>query len=509
MTAVESPTLRLGGRRFPIVLPSLRDARLHTAAVILTVHTIGITALGFRVSVPQIVSAILAAAVVDVLFTIRLTGKLVWPASGMLTGSGVALILRLVEMQAADYWAWNGWYIYAGVAGVSVMTKYSIRWRGNHLFNPSNFGLVAAFLIIGSTVVEPLDFWWAPLDGWMLVAYMIILGGGILITRRLALLEMVIVFWVVLAVGLGILASAGHCMIATWSPEPVCATRFWWALVTSPEILIFQLFMITDPRTIPRGRWARVVFAGALGLLATLLIAPQAQEYGAKVGLLASLVVLSPVRAAFDHRFPAIHRSKPVSSRTAFLQGVGIGFALAVLSFGIVLAGVPAREGARAVSIAPAAEVIFDIDPATLPPVTVEPGAAALNIDIDPAELAVTLAENLAIEGEAMRRGDGSLLAGAATGERLVEMQRQVDDAISTGRRMVSEYIFDSLVLDLAEAGEGQSSAALSFEAAGTERTLTFDALGNRLSRTESDFTSVFVLRRVGGDRWLIASAGS
>lgn len=490
----------------PVVLPSWRDARLHTAAVIISVHTIGMTALGFRVSVPQILSAILTAALVDLLITLRQTGRLVWPASGMLTGSGVALILRLVEMQVGNYWTWGGWHYYAGVAGLSVLTKHVIRWRGSHLFNPSNVGLVAAFLILGGGVVEPLDFWWAPLDEWMVLAYLIILGGGIAITRRLALLEMAVAFWVVLAIGLGILANSGHCMIATWSPEPVCDTSFWWTLVTSPEVLIFQLFMITDPKTIPGGRQARVVFAAVLGLLATLLIAPHATEYGAKVGLLGSLVVLSPMRSLFDRFVPETLRPRPVTSRRAFLQGVGIGWAMATVTFGIVLAGLPAREGARAVPVA-APVVDAEVDPSTLPDVSVESEVTALNLDVAASEIAATLAENLLVEGEAIRDGNSSLLVGVATGNRLAEMQRRVDDAITTGEQTVSEYSFDSLLLGVAETGEGQSSAALSVAATGTEEVVTYDALGNEQWRAERPFEATFVLQRVGGERWLIASA--
>ncbi|MEX1044288.1 MAG: hypothetical protein WD020_06580, partial [Acidimicrobiia bacterium] len=61
-----SPTVRMGARRVPLVLPDRRDPRLHTAAVIISIHVIGITTLGFRVSVPQILSAIVTAAAVDV-----------------------------------------------------------------------------------------------------------------------------------------------------------------------------------------------------------------------------------------------------------------------------------------------------------------------------------------------------------------------------------------------------------------------------------------------------------
>ena len=68
-------------------------------------------------------------------------------------------------------------------------------------------------------------------------------------------------------------------MTARWHLGPITGWSFWWLLVTSPEILIFLFFMITDPMTIPKGRVARVVYAVCVGLLATLLIAPQTTEY--------------------------------------------------------------------------------------------------------------------------------------------------------------------------------------------------------------------------------------
>ena len=103
--------------------------------------------------------------------TFRQSRAFVWPASAMLTGSGVALILRVVGTPPDDPWNTYAWYVFAGVAGLSLLTKYVIRYRGSHVFNPSNIGLVVAFVVLGSSRVEPLDFWWGPLDGWMLAAY--------------------------------------------------------------------------------------------------------------------------------------------------------------------------------------------------------------------------------------------------------------------------------------------------------------------------------------------------
>lgn len=525
MATLSSRSVHVGDKRIPLVLPNTRDARLHTAAVIISIHVIGITALGFRVSVPQILSAIVTAAVIDVFMTFKRTGALVWPASGMLTGSGVGLILRLTEMGAGDYWSWTGWHIYAGIAGASVLTKYLIRVRGSHLFNPSNIGLVVAFLVLGAEVIEPLDFWWAPLDGWMALAYAVIIAGGIAITRRLKLLEMAAAYWAVLAAGLAVLVASGHCMTAAWSVDPVCGPRFWTVLVTSPEVLIFMFFMITDPKTVPTGRQARFVFAASLAVLTTLLMAPQGVEFGAKVALLGSLVIWSPVRDLFDRLLPdhGTERSglaafvdraldggrQPLAG---FTHGALAGSFVVLTAVGIVVAGAPARAPLGALTAPPAATIEVDIDPATLPAVEIHPDVHSINVDLDDGaveDLAVTLAENLAIEAEAVRLGDGSLLASASGGERLTEMQDEVAGAIADGTRVVPVYHFESLRLRIAETEGSQAGAALAFDGGGILELISYDALGEERSRSERRFASTFVMRQLGAERWVIVAVSS
>ena len=91
-----SRAVTFGGTSYPLVLPTIRDPRLHVAGVIITIHVLGQVGLHFRVSVPQILAAILTCAIIEVVLTFRQTRSFVWPASAMLTGSGVALILRVV-----------------------------------------------------------------------------------------------------------------------------------------------------------------------------------------------------------------------------------------------------------------------------------------------------------------------------------------------------------------------------------------------------------------------------
>ena len=113
-----SRAIAIGGTSYPLILPNIRDPRLHVAAVIISIHVLGQVTLGFRVSVPQILAAILASAILEVAITFVQTRSFVWPASAMLTGSGVALILRVVGTPPDDPWNTYAWYVFAGGRGV-------------------------------------------------------------------------------------------------------------------------------------------------------------------------------------------------------------------------------------------------------------------------------------------------------------------------------------------------------------------------------------------------------
>ncbi len=510
MTTTAQRSLRLGSTEYPLVLPKIGDPRLHLASVIITIHVLGQTTLGFRVSVPQILTAILTCALIEVVWTFRVSKQIVWPASAMLTGSGVALILRIVGQPRGDHWTWSGWYLFAGIAAFSLLTKYLIRYRGSHIFNPSNVGLVVAFLVLGSTVIEPLDFWWGRFDVGMAAAYLVILVGGLLITSRLRLLALAAAFWVTLAVGIGVLASSGHCMTAAWALQPVCGAQFWRVIVSSPEVLIFLFFMITDPKTIPGGRVARIVFGVALAVACTVLMAPQTTEFGAKVGLLAGLIVLTPLRYLFDRllgsealeRWAMTTRARP---RALFTPGAALGAFLVLIPLAIVIAGAPARVTAQAADLGVSTP---DVGTRTvvLPPVTVSAEAAALDEDIDPETLARFLAEALMIEGDAIAAGDTSLLRSADDAERLVEMENVVERAATTGEHVVPVHDFDSLDLDVVFTDGPQGGASLGLEAAGTVEMVTYDAAGVEQRRATEPFQTTFVMRKGLGERWLIVT---
>src|SRR3990170_2761166 len=139
---VDRPTLRIRGTAYPVLLPTLRDPRLHLAAVIVSLQVLGQVAFEFRLSIAQILVALVTCAVLEVGIAFRRQRVILWPASALLTGNGVAFILRVPGTEHGDWWSMNGWWIFAGAAAVSLLSKHVIRVRGHHVFNPSNVGLV-------------------------------------------------------------------------------------------------------------------------------------------------------------------------------------------------------------------------------------------------------------------------------------------------------------------------------------------------------------------------------
>jgi len=362
------PTFLFRGTPYPVLLPKLRDPRLHLAATITSLQVIGQVGFHFEVSIAQILLALGTSAVLEVAIAMRTQRVILWPASAMLTGNGVAFVLRVPGTAHGDWWSVRGWWIFVGTAAISLLSKYVIRWRGEHLFNPSNFGLVVCFLALGRNRAAPLDFWWGPTSAWLALALVVIVAGGFAILWRLKLLRVALGFWVSFAAAIGVLALAGHTMTARWHLGPISGFHLWWVLVTSPEVLVFLFFMITDPKTAPRLPQSRLVYAVSLGLLAGVLIAPTTSEFAAKVALLGALAIvclalplLRLVPAALDRRLI-----------------VGIASAAALASAAAIVLG-------NAPAVAAASRTL---QAGSLPPITILPGQGVqTKLDLHTAQL--------------------------------------------------------------------------------------------------------------------------
>src|SRR6478736_6172801 len=476
------PVLTIRGTQYPVLLPKFRDPRLHLAAVIITLQVLGQTAFGFSLSIAQILVAIGTCALLEFGIAFFRQHVVMWPASALLTGNGVAFILRVPGTPHGDWWSLHGAWIFAATAAVSLLSKHLIRWRGRHIFNPSNFGLVLCFLVLGKTRAEPLDFWWGPMSLWLALAIALIVAGGLTILSRLRLLIIAGGFWLAFAAGIAVLAASGHSMTARWHLGPISGWSFWWLLVTSPEILIFLFFMITDPVTIPKGRVARFVYAVSVGLLATLLIAPQTTEYATKVSVLTALALVCAAR-------PLLERFLPVPGSDedrAWAWGRGLtrrgraataGLALAAAGFaGLVLvAGIPARQGPATVSSLPGGEPLPTVS------VTATDGVSG-RVDSGTANgIARDVVLDLRSDGDALRLRDPDRAAAGAGGAWLVDLRRRIGEAAG-GPITVSSYRISKVGLTLTR-GEGQGPPRILAAVTGDEQVAVYSGRPSKLDR--------------------------
>src|SRR6266508_1054529 len=182
------PSLVIRGTPYPVLLPRLSDPRLHLAAVIVSLQVIGQIGFHFQLSVAQILLSLGTSAFLELAIAFRSRRVILWPASALLTGNGVAFVLRVPGTAHGDWWSLRGWWIFVGTAAVALLSKHVLRWRGEHVFNPSNIGLVLCFLALGRNRADPLDFWWGPMSAWLVLALAVIVAGGFTILGRLKLL---------------------------------------------------------------------------------------------------------------------------------------------------------------------------------------------------------------------------------------------------------------------------------------------------------------------------------
>jgi Na+-translocating ferredoxin:NAD+ oxidoreductase RnfD subunit len=488
--APRKPSLTIRGTAYPVLLPSVRDPRLHLAAVIFSLHALGQVAFDFRVSIAQILVALGTCAVLESSIEFSRRRVIMWPASALITGNGVAFILRLPGTRHGDWWTLHGWYFYAGAAAAGLLSKHVIRFGGRHIFNPSNFGLVLVFLIFREGRAEPLDFWWGPMDAWMIVALAIIVSGGLAILYRLRLLPIALAFWLTFAAGIAVIAAVGHAMSARWHVGPVTGFFFWWVLVTSPEILVFLFFMLSDPKTIPATPRGRIAYAVTVGILATLLIAPARTEFWAKLGVLGALLIV----CAGWPLLKRYARPRPVPLRALALAGAAIA---ALYAGGLVAAGIPARP----VTVAAPLE-----HTGRLPVIQIEKSRGVSDrLDRKTSrQIAGDLVADLELQSAALARRDVAALGRTATYLRLPELRKQIWAA--KGKPIVVPgYRLDRVGLYYS-AGQGQGGAIAVATMDGSQQLTTYLDLPARVVRRDEPtaFHQTVDLQLSAG-RWLVA----
>ncbi len=165
-------------------------------------------------------------------------------ASAYITGISVGILIRS-----------NVIWPYFITALLSILSKYVLRYKGRHLWNPSNFG-VSWMLFLGSMNVAGLSIQW----GSNLAAMTVIWVLGLLIVNRAKRLHVTITY----VISFTILAYircliTGDAFLAELSP------------LTGPMYQLFIFFMITDPGTSVSTKKGRIIVVILVALVEFVL----------------------------------------------------------------------------------------------------------------------------------------------------------------------------------------------------------------------------------------------
>ena len=546
MATTGKPSLRLFGHVYPVLLPSIRDPRLHVAAVLLTLQALGQTVLDFRLSIAQILVCLAVGALIEFGVAFFKDKVILWPASGLLTGNSTAFIFRVPGTLHGQWWSMHGIWIFVGVVAISMASKYLIRWKGRHIFNPSNLGLVLAFVALGPQYTEPQDLWWIPLGPWMIVTYAILIGGGLLIGWELKLLGLELGYMAAFAlfVALAVAPVPDHCMIASWHATPMCGSELWTILVTSPEILIFAFFMIPDPRTVPDGQASRFVFGVIVALLSVLLLGPTTLEFWTKTAILASLVIacagrfgLARLMEPFDdgYRFTSALRRMSWRAPAAFVVAavcvgcvpiasdiathnptpaaeladgslptvtltVGSGIDPGVWAFSVGAVSLPTNGAAGPQS---GSSRVWNLP--NIPAVQIPDNVTNFDPKIDQQaanKMAHDAVLDLMIESEARRAHDMTLAATGAEGDALTEFTDVIKQDISAGKTIQKTYVFTTVTLSLfLPKFATQAARLVGVTLYGSTVLTTRDASGRAISTVTQSYAKSWGLGSLSADQ--------
>lgn len=249
----------------------LRDPRHYQIGVLSSLILIGLFAYSFRLPWWHVVGCV-GATLTTQAFADRFVAKRPFdPRSPLISALSLTLLLRTGSVSLS---------ILAGV--LAVGSKYILRWRGKHIFNPANFGLVIVSFIFGAAWISPGQWGAAP------VFAVLLLGLGGIVTGKAKRWD----------VSLALLLSYAALLFgrAVWLGDPLSIPVH---QLQSGALLIFAFFMISDPKTTPDARVGRVLFAA---LVATVGFSIQFGLHNS-AGIILALILCAPIVPLIDHLF--------------------------------------------------------------------------------------------------------------------------------------------------------------------------------------------------------------
>lgn len=162
---------------------------------------------------------------------------------------------------------------------VAIASKSLLQIQGKHFFNPANIGIIAVLLFTPDGWVSPGQ--WGD-DLWYVLVFA---GAGGIVLKRVGRWDTSLTFLATYAL---LMAARSLWLGWTWD--------VWFHQLTTGSLLLFALFMVTDPRSIPNARPGRIFWSMAIAVLTfilqTIFFIPTAVFW--------SLFVLSPFTLLMD-----------------------------------------------------------------------------------------------------------------------------------------------------------------------------------------------------------------
>ncbi len=228
----------------PVLWKRVLDSRFMPPVFITLILLAGNLSFGILESYQKTLLAIVTAIVAEMALGRIFLGKWPHPSSAYITGISVGILLR-----SPAFWP------FALCAALSITSKYAVRLRGRHLFNPSNFG-ICALLFLASESVAGLSIQWGNNFAALIVIW--ILGSLILWrAKRFQITATYVVSFFLLAL------LRAHITGDPWQSEV--------APITGPMYQLFMFFMITDPKTTLKSRKGQCAVAVAVAVVEFLM----------------------------------------------------------------------------------------------------------------------------------------------------------------------------------------------------------------------------------------------
>jgi enediyne biosynthesis protein E5 len=226
--------------------------------------------------------ALLACTVTEAVLSWFDRGKVVNLQSAYISGLSLTL---LEKPQGAALWpiALGGW--------LAISSKYVLRYRDNHLWNPTNFAIVT-LLLVAPERISVLSHQW----GNDLATNLVIWTFGLVIASRVRVLHITLTY----VASFFVLNTLRGLVLG----QPILPEI---APITGPMYQLFVFFMITDPRTVVKGRRPQMVVAAIIALVEMLFRlasdrgVPMPIAFSADPALL-SLAIVGPMAKFIDMR---------------------------------------------------------------------------------------------------------------------------------------------------------------------------------------------------------------